>query len=142
MNNGTPSKEALTLITILKSMEGSEHLIEDNMIAFVDENKKSLLFTIMNISYEDETIRTIECESFDVALIGDISDSYPVIKPKQSIISLIERSIIQFGEIRINELSIKTALPDCSGTGDTKKAGLYSIAETFEAELTLYSGIQ
>ncbi|WP_369670927.1 hypothetical protein, partial [Enterococcus faecium] len=26
-------------------------------------------------------------------------------------------------------------LPDCSGTGDTKKARLYSIAETFEAEL-------
>ncbi|MFB5516984.1 phage tail protein [Enterococcus gallinarum] len=122
-------------ITIPKSMEGSEHLIEDNMIAFVDENKKSLLFTIMNISYEDETIRTIECESFDVALIGDISDSYPSNKA-QTIDYFINREIYNtVWEIRINELSHKTALPDCSGTGDTKKARLYSIAETFEAEL-------
>ncbi|MDT2694984.1 hypothetical protein P7E07_13645, partial [Enterococcus gallinarum] len=96
-------------ITILKSMEGSEHLIEDNMIAFVDENKKSLLFTIMNISYEDETIRTIECESFDVALIGDISDSYPSNKA-QTIDYFINREIYNtVWEIRINELSHKTA---------------------------------
>ncbi|HBH6526951.1 TPA: hypothetical protein KT836_003035, partial [Enterococcus faecium] len=86
-------------------------------------------------NYEDETIRTIECESFDLSLIGDISDSYPSNKA-QTIDYFINREIYNtVWEIRINELSHKTALPDCSGTGDTKKARLYSIAETFEAEL-------
>ena len=113
-------------ITILKSMEGSEHLIEDNMIAFVDENGKDLLFTIMRINYEDETIRTIECESFDLSLIGDISDSYPSNKA-QTIDYFINREIYNtVWEIRINELSHKTALPDCSGTGDTKSALIFN----------------
>lgn len=130
------SQQGSTLsLTISKEISGSEFVIEDNMIAFVDEARKNNLFTIMSISAEDEHTRTIECESFDTALIGDIANSYVSNKP-QTIDYYLNRELYNtVWEIRLNELPHKTALPDCSGTGNTKKSRIFAIAESFEAEL-------
>lgn len=122
-------------LAVPMDMEGIEFVVEDMMVQFIDEDDKSHLMTIMAISHEDEFTRTVECESLDTALNGDIANSYPSNKP-QTIDYFINRELYDTEwEIRINESSKRTALVDCSGTGDTKKARLFAIAEAFNVEL-------
>ncbi|MFI3729519.1 metallophosphoesterase [Vagococcus fluvialis] len=122
-------------LTLPTGLDGIEFIIEDMMIQFIDETDKSHLMTIMAISYEDEFIRTIECESLDTALNGQIANSYVSNKP-QTIDYFINRELYDTEwEVRLNENSSRTALVDCSGTGDTKKARLFAIAEAFNVEL-------
>lgn len=122
-------------LTLPTKLEGSEFIVEDNMVQFVDEDNRTHLMTIMEISHEDEFSRTIECESLDTALNGDIANSYPSNRP-QTIDYFINRELYDTEwEIRLNESSKRTALVDCSGTGDTKKARLFAIAEAFNVEL-------
>lgn len=121
------------MLTFPTDLDGSEHIIEGNMILFY-ENGENQIYTIMAITDENEFQRTIACESFDTALNGDIANSYPMNKP-QRIEYFLNREFYNTNwSILMNEIPTKKALPDCTGTGDTKKARLFAILDAFEVE--------